>query len=255
MTAINNENNNNNGNEKTKAGSSAVRVFVSIRPLIAEEKDHAEMKYKIIILHNRKNNSTQSLHLQMPSKKQPEINPSFQKHGSPPFLRRRRQEHSDCKVFDGFTAVLEPDATNAHVFRQAIQPALLQHDFHQSLCVFTYGHTGSSKSHTLLGYGDSLGIYKYAVQELFDNAIEQERCVLVRCMELYNQKVRDLLTEDECTIREDHRRVVQIRGPFAEDAEGRVEQTMLGQVSLGATSDGCCGPSLRGSSGRHIDAS
>ncbi|KAL3939357.1 MAG: hypothetical protein SGARI_001400, partial [Bacillariaceae sp.] len=48
----------------------AVRVYVRSRPMIGEEPDHAEMQYKI-------HNQSSSLKIQMPAKKQPQINPSF----------------------------------------------------------------------------------------------------------------------------------------------------------------------------------
>ncbi|KAL3938574.1 MAG: hypothetical protein SGARI_001689 [Bacillariaceae sp.] len=202
--------------------AAAVRVYVRVRPLIDEEQDHAEMQYKI--------SNGSSLKIQMPAKKQPQVNPAFAVNAPPPFLRRRQQ--NDCKVFDGFSSIVPPGATNEDVYHQTIQPVL--QDLQQSLCVFTYGHTGSGKSHTLLGYDgkpDSLGIYKYAVQDLFAQFEQDDnRILLVRCIELYNQKVRDLMTGDECTIREDKQRVVQVRAPFVEDDEGKVHQRPLGQV-------------------------
>jgi hypothetical protein len=260
MTAASNDEN--DREEENAKGSPPVRVYVRIRPLIEEEKGHKSMNYRII--HNHRSSSA-ALHVQLPAKKQPDMNPAFTGGDIPPPLLRRRD--NNWKVFEGITGVLERDATNEQVYQQTLRPALRHKP--RSLCVFTYGHTGSGKSHTLLGYDGqgSLGVYKYAIRDLFDpfesstNQVDAPRqCVLLCIIELYNQKVRDLLTGDECTIREDRQRVVRVRGPFVEDSEGRLEQRFLGQVCHSAQevidiTDKACAARRVGTSTHHDQSS
>jgi len=173
-----------------------------------------------------------------------------------PAAPRALRQREDWKVFHGFTGVFDTDATNRGVYESTVRPLLLQQfspdavipdsgcPFERrvppSLCVFTYGHTGSGKSHTLLGYDDkenAEGLYKYAARELMDrlselDGKEKRRILYVRVTELYKDTVRDLLTDDDgCTVREDGNGVVRVRGPMVEDPDtGRIEQKVLGRA-------------------------
>jgi hypothetical protein len=237
-----------------------VQVYVRVRPLIKEEDGHTLMDYKIKnggeeeTPSSSSSSSSARLHVKIPAKKRA-INPAFyQAAAAPPprFLLQRE----DWKVFEGFTRVLGPESTNEMVYNATIlQPCLLLTQVvtrNQSACIFTYGHTGSGKSHTLLGYegrdeDSSLGIYKYAARDLLahleelNNDVEiipnnknedhpKRRVLLVRISELYKDKARDLLTGDDCSIREDKQGVAKVRGPMIEDEVGRIDQKPLGRL-------------------------
>ena len=219
-----------------------VQVFVRVRPLIDEENGHALLEYKLIkdgvCVESTATPST-SIQLTMPSKNRV-LNPTFQTRAPPPKLRRPwRDEH---KLFHGFTRVLEPDTTNEEVYLTTMKPLMrsVSTEGH-SACVFTYGHTGSGKTHTLLGYkGKSLGIYEYAAREIFSHLAEfnngivvesKKRVLLVRITELYKDTVKDCLTgDDTCSIRQGNEGVVHVRGPMIADDEGRIDQRPLGQL-------------------------
>jgi hypothetical protein len=65
-------------------------------------------------------------------------------------------------------------------------------------CLFAYGQTGSGKSYSIVGYGPNLGIVPRCADEIFKR-IDKQRSkdhifeVTVSMMEIYNEKVHDLL--------------------------------------------------------------
>ncbi|KAF2075782.1 hypothetical protein CYY_002915 [Polysphondylium violaceum] len=64
--------------------------------------------------------------------------------------------------------------------------------------IFAYGQTGSGKSYSMLGYGEEKGIIPLVCEEMFErikNSPTQETVfkVEVSFMEIYNEKVKDLL--------------------------------------------------------------
>ncbi|KAI8098727.1 uncharacterized protein BX664DRAFT_254485 [Halteromyces radiatus] len=98
---------------------------------------------------------------------------------------------------------------------------LLDHAFHgYNCCIFAYGQTGSGKSYTMMGYGEDKGIIPKTCAELFsriasttDEVISYQ--VEVSYLEIYNEKVRDLLNprnKSNLKVRE-HPSL----GPYVED--------------------------------------
>ncbi|CAG2189115.1 KIF16B [Mytilus edulis] len=64
-------------------------------------------------------------------------------------------------------------------------------------CVFAYGQTGSGKSYTMMGSQDDQGLIPRICQELFCRMREDDTNyrIEVSYMEIYNEKVRDLLKQ------------------------------------------------------------
>uniref|UniRef100_A0AAY5KYN8 Kinesin family member 13Ba n=1 Tax=Esox lucius TaxID=8010 RepID=A0AAY5KYN8_ESOLU len=65
-------------------------------------------------------------------------------------------------------------------------------------CIFAYGQTGSGKSYTMMGSVDSPGLIPRLCSSLFDRTLQEQRegegfTIEVSYMEIYNEKVRDLL--------------------------------------------------------------
>jgi centromeric protein E len=64
--------------------------------------------------------------------------------------------------------------------------------------IFAYGQTASGKTHTMMGTLEDQGIIRLAVDHIFD-AIEQSHdkqfLLRVSYVEIYNEKVTDLLAE------------------------------------------------------------
>ncbi|KAJ3117848.1 kinesin-like protein Klp8 [Phlyctochytrium bullatum] len=82
---------------------------------------------------------------------------------------------------------------------ETVRGDILDHAFEGfNVCLFAYGQTGSGKSYSMMGYGAEKGIIPRACEELF-NRIEENKDpnirfeVMVSYIEIYNEKVRDLL--------------------------------------------------------------
>lgn len=110
----------------------------------------------------------------------------------------------------GFAGVFQDHETNAEVFHLAVAPLLSTILRGKSACCFCYGHTGSGKTHTVLGYGSELGLYRLGAVSMFEAfaALEgQPRGGLrlsVRFAELHNDRAFDLMDgRSECRVRED----------------------------------------------------
>lgn len=89
-------------------------------------------------------------------------------------------------------------------------------------CIFAYGQTGSGKSYSMMGYGKEVGIIPNICQEMFgriqsiqDNDKSTKCTVEVSYLEIYNERVRDLLnpaTKGNLKVREH-----PSTGPYVED--------------------------------------
>lgn len=67
-------------------------------------------------------------------------------------------------------------------------------------CVFAYGQTGAGKSYTMMGYGDDIGLIPRICEGLFKRVAETtdektKYSAVVSYLEIYNEKVRDLLIQ------------------------------------------------------------
>ena len=72
-------------------------------------------------------------------------------------------------------------------------------------CLFAYGQTGAGKSYSFVGYGSNKGIVPQVCDEVFKRKTEMEAGgnvslqVTFSMMEIYNEKIRDLLNPDPKT--------------------------------------------------------
>uniref|UniRef100_A0A8C7MGL1 Kinesin family member 13B n=1 Tax=Oncorhynchus kisutch TaxID=8019 RepID=A0A8C7MGL1_ONCKI len=82
---------------------------------------------------------------------------------------------------------------------QCLGESLLHNAFQgYNACIFAYGQTGSGKSYTMMGSVDSPGLIPRLCSSLFDRTLLEQRegegfTIEVSYMEIYNEKVRDLL--------------------------------------------------------------
>uniref|UniRef100_H3AG65 Kinesin family member 13B n=1 Tax=Latimeria chalumnae TaxID=7897 RepID=H3AG65_LATCH len=82
---------------------------------------------------------------------------------------------------------------------QCLGEDILQNAFEgYNACIFAYGQTGSGKSYTMMGTVDQPGLIPRLCSALFERTQKQENAeqsfkVEVSFMEIYNEKVRDLL--------------------------------------------------------------
>ncbi|XP_066530854.1 stAR-related lipid transfer protein 9 [Hoplias malabaricus] len=70
-----------------------------------------------------------------------------------------------------------------------------------NICLFAYGQTGSGKTHTMMGTPDSIGLTPRICQGLFQSDMDSpdgQNCrVEISFLEIYNERVRDLLRGNE----------------------------------------------------------
>ena len=88
-------------------------------------------------------------------------------------------------------------------------------------CIFAYGQTGSGKSYSMMGYGEEAGVIPRICRNMFERITEFQKdknltyTVEVSYLEIYNERVRDLLnpsTKGNLKVREH-----PSTGPYVED--------------------------------------
>ena len=129
------------------------------------------------------------------------------------------QETRDCIDVNEVVRRLNREETRltSYHFDRVFGPAVSQSDLYAEVrplvqsafdgypvCIFAYGQTGSGKTHTMLGDGetpDNRGIMFRACDQVF-SSIESakkagwEYSVTIQIVEVYNEKLRDLLFDD-----------------------------------------------------------
>ncbi|KAJ3128371.1 hypothetical protein HK098_004618 [Nowakowskiella sp. JEL0407] len=163
-------------------------VFVRVRPLSNEESKRNEVELDWLSSYNNA--------LTKPSSHQP-------------------------KAFKSFKNVLLKEAHNKAVYDTTVSRLLPSVFLGNSACCFCYGHTGSGKTHTILGY-DEVGIYRYAIEEICSK-LTADTSVQVSFAEIYEDKIYDLLNNrDPLFIREDENGQFLIRSQTTMTAAGEV---------------------------------
>ena len=98
-----------------------------------------------------------------------------------------------------FDHVFDVDASNSTVYETAAKPLILASMEGFNATLFASGVTSAGKTYTMLGNEEVDGIMTLAFQDVFDYIEEHpEREFLLRCsfLELYNEKLRDLLVPE-----------------------------------------------------------
>ena len=132
------------------------------------------------------------------------------------------------KTYRRLTSVLGTDCSNAEVYKRALSPLVARVLSGETACCFAYGHTGSGKTHTIVGYGTELGLYRHAGHALTSAIADTSLQLQIRCAELYQGKVYDLLSDRaECFLREDSAGQVHIRSATQMDPNGCVRVQSL----------------------------
>lgn len=101
-----------------------------------------------------------------------------------------------------FNKVFNTHVSQAEVFSD-IQPLIRSVLDGFNVCIFAYGQTGSGKTYTMSGPGTSKedwGVNYRALNDLFDISLKRRNTfsyeVEVQMVEIYNEQVRDLLSND-----------------------------------------------------------
>lgn len=80
------------------------------------------------------------------------------------------------------------------------------------MTIFAYGNTGAGKTFTMEGTPSSPGLIPLVLQELFDSSNSSDVIFKISFLEIYNEKVYDLLTGSglDLQIREDQNKNIFI---------------------------------------------
>jgi len=104
---------------------------------------------------------------------------------------------SQSKSFE-FEKVFDPNSSQEEVFDEVSDLIKSVMDGY-NVCIFAYGQTGSGKTFTMDGPKENPGVNFRAIQELFRLSKEREgeykTQVSISILEIYNEKIRDLLIE------------------------------------------------------------
>ncbi|OZC10019.1 hypothetical protein X798_02865 [Onchocerca flexuosa] len=73
-----------------------------------------------------------------------------------------------------------------------------------NVCIFAYGHTGSGKTYTMEGLPNDPGVYQRSMNHLFriaeDRLKDIDYTISISMLEIYNEKIRDLLSNNKCNL-------------------------------------------------------
>jgi hypothetical protein len=119
-------------------------------------------------------------------------------HISDPHGSTKNNAVSDSKF--KFERVYAPSASQSEVFED-VEPFVSSCLDGYNVCVFAYGQTGSGKTYSMEGNAENPGINYRCLQELFaalqdkKTATKANYQVTMSVVEVYNEKVRDLLVK------------------------------------------------------------
>ena len=138
-----------------------------------------------------------------------------------PVRRKRRlrdiTRRAEKNLAFGFDHMFGHDSTNHQVFEESTKCMLDGLLGGYNCSVFAYGATGAGKTFTMLGSGSQPGVIYHTMTALYQrkHALAGEKTcdVSISYMEVYNEKIKDLLAESKpLPIREDPARYRNFRG-------------------------------------------
>ena len=103
-------------------------------------------------------------------------------------------------VFDG---VYNEVMNNKEVFQKCVKPNLENLFQGYNTTFFAYGNTGSGKTHTIFGGQEEKGIFLMACEEMLERIKAMKNrtfCMNFSYLEIYNENVRDLLSETQKSL-------------------------------------------------------
>lgn len=127
--------------------------------------------------------------------------------------------------------LLGPKSNNEETFKLMLHSHLETVLSGGSVSVFAYGHSGTGKTHTTLGYRAEPGLFKLACEEIFrviaekNKELNDDRLMLqVRFSELHLGRAYDLLNKRaQLMLREDDKGEVHLRAQTVFHEDGRAE--------------------------------
>ena len=113
------------------------------------------------------------------------------------------QKHNKWHEYK-FDRVFNPSSTQDAVYMET-KPLIRSVLDGYNVCIFAYGQTGSGKTHTMSGTDEDPGINPRALQDLFhlrdERQGEENYSFKVQLLEIYNETVRDLLSDEGISLK------------------------------------------------------
>jgi len=226
---------------------SSVHVFARWRPLCGEEVERGDDE---ITRNSTISENTNLFYLEMTGskkiKKKKRRIPIRKRMKKPKKEEGNKTEEGEDNDFvlkpfgwngSDFSGVIDANEDNFDTYRKVIQPYLSSALEGGTTSCFCYGMTGSGKTHTCLGYGDQLGLFYQAADDICKHleTISTEECKLflnISFSELHLKKMYDLMAEDheECFVREGPEGY-KIRGKVIKREDGTVYSPGISQTS------------------------
>jgi hypothetical protein len=138
------------------------------------------------------------------------------------FIKRRASaEDRPWTSPAAFHTIFSPEDDNDKVYNDVVAPSIPRVLQGENCSFFAYGHSGSGKTHTVIGYefeeGKNLGICLRAAKQLFDAFNNQNACqglgIGLSVFELRRKTAFDMLNNrTQCFVREGPDGKVHIRG-------------------------------------------
>ncbi|GAB1607646.1 hypothetical protein Ahia01_001048500 [Argonauta hians] len=116
-----------------------------------------------------------------------------------------------------FDRVYDNYAETADIYHETVKPIICASMEGFNGTIFAYGQTSSGKTYTMSGTKESQGIIPMAMETMFaaiDNAPNRQFLLRVSYMEIYNEKITDLLDPSYKSLKlmEDENRLVHVSG-------------------------------------------
>ncbi|XP_076639078.1 uncharacterized protein LOC143351460 [Colletes latitarsis] len=152
--------------------SDSIKVAIRVRPLIKREKDENQTIQWVV-----QENTIAS------------TDPEMKKRGDGRFC---------------FDHIFDIDASNSDVFNTIVKPIVDAAVNGINGTVFAYGQTSSGKTYSMLGTSQEPGIIPLAIDYMFNaiaNTVGREFLLRVSYLELYNERVNDLLNKSNIDLK------------------------------------------------------
>lgn len=157
------------------------------------------------------------------------------------------ESRNKSKLFS-FDRVFAQDSTQEEVYRYSADPLVEQVLAGYNVTMFAYGQTGSGKTFTMEGVPEARGIIPRMVEHIFDAIMGEEMemyqyFVRVSYVEIYNEKIRDLLepASQDLRVREHRDKGVYIEDatqPYVGDPEEVLQLMAQGHLNRAVTATG-----------------